>query len=168
MLTSSRKSDCDCETVGLAAVVIVVFLGTVAWLIISVMVVHQDNVLQGWDECTCYPPISNVKFEGADSISMRWTGTWSFLCGDLNGTVVNQYPAVGSLWMLVGQTRSKVQDNLSAVQNVASIGCSVNPERTSSFTHRINILGWGFSLTLALIVFILEIGFAVKVFCCAK
>lgn len=159
----SCRCNCDGQTVLLFVMCILVFCGTVAWFVISCLVVHKDSQLQQWDQCLCSPPLSDVKFEGSDSIAMRWTGNWAYQCADSNGTTTNQFPALEELWRVGGQTRSKVQSNLASVQSSLSITCYVNPTREHSFTNRIDIVGWGFSLTFSIIFLIGEIGFVIKV-----
>ena len=151
-----RCSNCDCNTLVFAGAFIAACIGVICLFVFSLLVVVEDSRLQGWDSCTCYPPLAGVKFEGTDSIAMRWTGMWTFVCpqDSGNGTVVNQYPAVGNLWRLVTQTRSKIQSNLASISALQSIDCHVNPERTESWTNRINIVGWGFALAISIILIV--------------
>lgn len=163
MTRSSSGCNCDSQTAFLFAMCILVFLGTVAWFAISCLVVHKDSQLQQWDQCSCYPPLSNVEFEGSDSIAMRWTGNWVYQCADSNGTTTNQFPALEELWRVGGQTRTKVQSNLASVQSSLSITCFLSADRAHSFTNRIDIVGWGFSLAFSVIFLVGEIVFAIKV-----
>ncbi len=162
--TERCKCDCECESLGVLFTFIAWCVGVILLITFSGLVVARDAEMKDWDHCTCFPPLANIKFEGSDSIAMRWLGEWTFLCGDLNGTVTNQYPALDSLYWLGAQTRSKVQSNLASVQSVQSIDCQVNTERTKSFTNRINYVGWSAALTIGIILLIITIVFVVWAF----